>query len=298
MGEIEKKHKTADKCEKLSFSKIQKLKAEDLRTCKKSVQQDLAACRKNVNKVRRHTVRGGDTLARILGTQVFYNKRIYLNKKNLGFQPEYKLKLGDMLSIKGNACSDKIEITLKRDPILKIAIEVGKRVYELPKKDLQIAQQTIPKISEGIFSYAEIMALAAKESRMVSTLKDGLTQFLPQFRPKSDERKLSGAASIQKGVLRDLEDTTIHLTKYYKGLEGLYNNPQNKQIRASVKKYHLTMKELAITAYNRGYQNVINILAKGKDPRVAGLPSYHKYYARDILRLAMNDTFLKILKKK
>jgi len=131
-----------DACENLTFSQIQKLKAKDLQTCKTSIREHLANCRANINTKRRHTVRGGDTLAKILGTQVFYNKRIVLNGNNLGKRPNVALKLGDMLTIKGNACSKVIEIKKTKNPTLRMAMDVGPRMKKL-SKDLRGARTSI-----------------------------------------------------------------------------------------------------------------------------------------------------------
>jgi len=131
------------------------------------------------------------------------------------------------------------------------------------------------------------MALAAQESGMDPSVKNGngIVQFNDNLRPTSAERY--GVLAKKRGVLYDLEDATIHLVKYYMKIEKLLKNPAYKTT--------IPIKELALTAYNRGITNVIDMLENGHDPRTYGLSSKHLGYADKILSLSKEKYFKKLL---
>ena len=138
------------------------------------------------------------------------------------------------------------------------------------------------------------MALAAKETRMTPGSHNGIVQFNDEYRPSPSERKKYKAQSTGPGVLRDLEDATIHLVGYYKHIDHFIKNSNNKSVK-NEKVLQISPKELALTAYNRGITNVKSMLIKGHDPRTYRLPNRHKNYALEILRLSSHQEFLKVI---
>ncbi len=286
-----------NKCEGLSFFQIKKLKETDLQTCSKETREDLQKCKENIHTSKTHIVENGETLSTILGRSLFYNKKISINGKPPKYQPKISLHAGDTVTITGNECAPILKISLKKRTIVDMIIADSKiSIKKLDKKELQRAKQNIARISHGVFSFADLMALAAKESSLKPNTVNGFTRIQKSNRPTKelrDQYHLPDDPNVKNHLTRDLEDATLHLMKYYKLIKEFQQSKEYKALPPTLQK--LSTKELSLTAYNRGITNVLQILKSGHDPRTYKLPKMHQYYARKILNVSHSKEFQKIL---
>ena len=292
-------NKTINTCETLSFSKILKLKKTELLKCSTQIQNDLKTCKKNVNTPKTYIVQSGDSLSKILGRSLFYNKKISINNTKAIYQPNLKFNTADTLLITGNECSSIIKIQhIKRTIVDMIIADSANSMKKFNGALLYRAKQNIPMISSGVFTYSDLLALAAKESSLKFNTVNGFCRIQKEYRPSNAMRnkyKLPNDTNLKNNIARDLEDATIHLVEYFKYFTKFKKTQTYTKLNDKIKK--ISAKELAITAYNRGITNVLKILKKNQDPRTYKLPATHKNYAFKILNVANNPKFLEILRK-